>query len=453
MPVLPLILITLLSTLALPSLAAAGSENLHLRLQQAPSIPEKVRNVSVENHSYATDYHYDDLVTVATATLTPSSASIPQAEQNLFEKAPNSPPICAYDGTPKPSVSHQHRTPTKAPQTPLAPAILAFIPLTLSRLNRKTTPPKFDQLTTTTPTDHPATAQATTQNRYTYDASDQLPYRVNYYGYRYYDPVTGRWPSRDPIEEEGGYNLYGFVGNEVINRVDLLGLKDVGLRVDHIPGIMRANEWGVGASLMDHWLSRTPNANSTDFEKTIVTMEWALGFQVAKSGYDEFTNLIVNRANFRTNVEKVAKKYGVLESGGDFGRVTGDPEPILDEIVATSEQAGEIEDLPLNGLKAALGRFRFQAFAKGCVIKEGGLTFIKLSDVGIFIRDSYDFRGAQPLGFWNQSNDYVGVNPLMGQGVSNGTFRKWQNDRGQGGDFRILSDIKKEGAAALWIVN
>ncbi|MFZ9938074.1 MAG: RHS repeat-associated core domain-containing protein, partial [Luteolibacter sp.] len=33
-----------------------------------------------------------------------------------------------------------------------------------------------------------------------------------YYGYRYYDPVTGRWPSRDPIEEEGGLNLYGFLG-------------------------------------------------------------------------------------------------------------------------------------------------------------------------------------------------------------------------------------------------
>jgi len=25
--------------------------------------------------------------------------------------------------------------------------------------------------------------------------------RVAYYGYRYYDPVTGRWPSRDPIHE------------------------------------------------------------------------------------------------------------------------------------------------------------------------------------------------------------------------------------------------------------
>lgn len=43
------------------------------------------------------------------------------------------------------------------------------------------------------------------------------------YGYRYYDSLTGRWPSRDPIEEEGGVNLYGFVGNCSNNRIDLLG--------------------------------------------------------------------------------------------------------------------------------------------------------------------------------------------------------------------------------------
>jgi RHS repeat-associated protein len=44
-----------------------------------------------------------------------------------------------------------------------------------------------------------------------------------YYGYRYYDPKTGRWPSRDPIGEEGGMNLYGFVGNDGVNRWDYLG--------------------------------------------------------------------------------------------------------------------------------------------------------------------------------------------------------------------------------------
>jgi RHS repeat-associated protein len=43
------------------------------------------------------------------------------------------------------------------------------------------------------------------------------------YGYRWYDPLTGRWPSRDPIGEEGGVNLYGFVGNNGVEKVDVLG--------------------------------------------------------------------------------------------------------------------------------------------------------------------------------------------------------------------------------------
>ena len=34
-----------------------------------------------------------------------------------------------------------------------------------------------------------------------------------YYNYRYYNPELGRWISRDPIEEQGGYNLYGMIGN------------------------------------------------------------------------------------------------------------------------------------------------------------------------------------------------------------------------------------------------
>ena len=50
-----------------------------------------------------------------------------------------------------------------------------------------------------------------------------------YYGYRYYDPVTGRWPSRDPIQERGGINLYGFVGNRPIDLIDRLGREpDIG---------------------------------------------------------------------------------------------------------------------------------------------------------------------------------------------------------------------------------
>jgi RHS repeat-associated protein len=42
--------------------------------------------------------------------------------------------------------------------------------------------------------------------------------------YRAYDPETGRWLSRDPIGENGGINLYGYVGNNPVNRKDPLGL-------------------------------------------------------------------------------------------------------------------------------------------------------------------------------------------------------------------------------------
>jgi RHS repeat-associated protein len=42
--------------------------------------------------------------------------------------------------------------------------------------------------------------------------------------YRAYDPSTGRWLSRDPIEEDGGINLYGYVGGNPVNLIDPLGL-------------------------------------------------------------------------------------------------------------------------------------------------------------------------------------------------------------------------------------
>jgi RHS repeat-associated protein len=54
---------------------------------------------------------------------------------------------------------------------------------------------------------------------------------VTYYAYRWYGPLTGRWPSRDPIQEQGGVSLYGFVLNDGINWVDLLGLEDARERI------------------------------------------------------------------------------------------------------------------------------------------------------------------------------------------------------------------------------
>ena len=67
------------------------------------------------------------------------------------------------------------------------------------------------------------------------DYSDDNPFRFStkytddetglvYYGKRFYEPELGRFINRDPIEEDGGLNLYGFVGNDPVNFYDYLGM-------------------------------------------------------------------------------------------------------------------------------------------------------------------------------------------------------------------------------------
>ncbi|MCF7761430.1 MAG: hypothetical protein K9M98_13100, partial [Cephaloticoccus sp.] len=47
-------------------------------------------------------------------------------------------------------------------------------------------------------------------------------------GHRYYSPSLGRFIYRDPIEEQGGINLYSFVGNNAVNAWDYLGMDSFG---------------------------------------------------------------------------------------------------------------------------------------------------------------------------------------------------------------------------------
>ena len=73
-----------------------------------------------------------------------------------------------------------------------------------------------------------------------------------YYGYRFYNPILMRWLNRDPIEEKGGVNLYGFCGNNPIYNIDLIGKKVVVIK--HLPGTKPESNWTYADSLAEtHW--------------------------------------------------------------------------------------------------------------------------------------------------------------------------------------------------------
>jgi RHS repeat-associated protein len=75
-------------------------------------------------------------------------------------------------------------------------------------------------------------------SKYLDEATDQL-----YYGYRYYKPSAGRWISRDPIQEDGGINMYEFSKNNPINYFDKFGLESMNetyLKMFEKPGFQDA---------------------------------------------------------------------------------------------------------------------------------------------------------------------------------------------------------------------
>jgi RHS repeat-associated protein len=62
-------------------------------------------------------------------------------------------------------------------------------------------------------------------NTYRLSSKEWMPdAALYYYGYRFYSPNYQRWINQDPIGEEGGINLYGFVLNDPLLYLDPLGL-------------------------------------------------------------------------------------------------------------------------------------------------------------------------------------------------------------------------------------
>jgi RHS repeat-associated protein len=131
------------------------------------------------------------------------------------------------------------------------------------------------------------------------------------YGYRYYDPMTGRWPSRDPIGEEGGINLYGFAGNDGVNWIDLLGLE---FKANQTEGSL------AGGGLPNGWYGKTSRPTPTAKGDNEVVIEC-----VEKNGSKTYKVHVKKSKEFDVTVDSFVAndQVGKVYTNAGLGAIKG----------------------------------------------------------------------------------------------------------------------------------
>lgn len=174
-----------------------------------------------------------------------------------------------------------------------------------------------------------------------------------YYGFRYYDAETGRWLSRDPIQERGGLNLYGMVGNSPINFIDYLGLRsceEIQNHRDIIYNVLNsiADQFAAGgicagSEASKNWAATAENANV------------ALGVGVslaALGGIAEGTTERYGAQVYRGSSQALSNSLSTV------GRVTGGIGIAVDGYQAVDAfSSGDIGGGISNSVSAGLGGF------------------------------------------------------------------------------------------------
>jgi Family of unknown function (DUF6402) len=248
------------------------------------------------------------------------------------------------------------------------------------------------------------------------------------------------------------------------------------LNLFDIPQVMREKKLTKGAELMEHWFSgkafvmpttwKSAPPNGIDpriipftyVNETIITMQWALSFSRALAGYSELKNAVLGNLGEKSLSLSQREFFENLKSDGKFtkkieqfgfgsGRTLHKTAHINTRTVGLNFSE-KLTD-PLDDMYCALGAFGIHVAGYGTVTplpekSEEGTHQVKITKLGFYIRDTYDFNEDQALGYWTNE----GVTRSAGLGsasVENKSFRDFRARFNCGGDFMIFSNVRWEG--------
>lgn len=210
--------------------------------------------------------------------------------------------------------------------------------------------------------------------------------------------------------------------------------------------------------------------NQAQLDESIVKMSWALGFARVQSSVNSFTA----QSRWATSKgldllrERVKRQSGGRRSAcWQFGDLSK-PASVLHETCQVNFMTlGSLSD-PMNDFFGAMGEAQLTIAVSGMVTTDAqGKHSISIKELGLYLRDAYDFndRGvnrfySQPLGYWgftgvqksSQGRGNVEIEEKWAEedaatvnahkyDVQNADFRRWRTRFQRGGDFMVLSDV------------
>ena len=243
-------------------------------------------------------------------------------------------------------------------------------------------------------------------------------------------------------------------------------LKDL----SNVPHVMRSINWPNSARFLDRWFS-LPRAVSPSYSSpdTTLRISWVPGFARARRVYDDLIrDRIWSNSAGQGAVGNMLRRKGLLTQREQvFGRLF-DPVPQQDRDYVNQRPAGGYSSF--DDLTGTLGAFNFRVVVAGTVkphpdaagtrarpgqSRAGSGFLVRITEVGVYVRDSFDFEGDQYLGCWSDaphaflpimpptpSHGVVFTQPVC-MPVGNRDFRVWRDRHGRGGDFLVFSDLQR----------
>jgi type VI secretion system secreted protein VgrG len=225
-------------------------------------------------------------------------------------------------------------------------------------------------------------------------------------------PVVTATSTTSPTDNTQGKNV----------SVRVFGVKD-------IPDVMHNKlKWPKSAKVMEKWFSlpawrmsdkdKTGNTPARDVQKEhaanviidMFTMKWILGFARARKAKKDLLNEKIKNPKAMEELEKCLEKngaYAKLKNPGDKYVIDNRAMNVVDLHNDWQFQIIPITNFENDDLYGSLGKFAlYAAISKATIIRQVSYGIfdsvkVRLNEVAIYMRDTFDFNGEQYLGHWN----------------------------------------------------